>query len=180
MKSIAETFAKFYFNLAESLLKNLSNSPNKFDINSVHQYYKNVELKNNFNLNLTPKKKVLEVLQFIDILKAVGIVKILGRFLKDGANILAKPIAKICNISISSALFSSDCEIAKLKPLYKKGSKTNPENFRPISLSPLISKVIERIVYDQVDKIIFCTIINQDLGKTIPPTSASLSSMTKY
>ena len=75
MKSIAETFAKFYSNLAESLLKNLSNSPNKFDINSVHQYYKNVELKNNFNLNLTPKKKVLEVLQFIDILKAVGIVK---------------------------------------------------------------------------------------------------------
>ena len=40
LKSIAETFAKFYSNLAESLLKNLSNSPNKFDINSVHQYYK--------------------------------------------------------------------------------------------------------------------------------------------
>ena len=35
--------------------------------------------------------------------------------------------------------------------MYKKGSKTNPENFRPISLLPLISKVIERIVYDQVD-----------------------------
>ena len=74
-----------------------------------------------------------------------------GRFLKDGANILAKPIAKICNISILSGLFPSDCKIAKLKPLYKKGLKTNPENFRPISLLPLISKVIERIVYDQVD-----------------------------
>ena len=71
--------------------------------------------------------------------------------LKDGANILTKPAAKICNICISSGLFPSDCKIAKLKPLYKKGSKTNPENFRPISLLPLISKVIERIVYDQVD-----------------------------
>ena len=151
MKSVAQTFAKFYSNLAESLLKNLPNSPNKFDINSVHHYYKNIELKDNFNLNLTTEKKVLEVLQFIDISKAAGIDKISGRFLKDGANILAKPIAKICNISISSGLFPSDCKIAKLKPLYKKGSKTNPENFRPISLLPLISKVIERIVYDQVD-----------------------------
>ena len=100
---------------------------------------------------MTTEKKVLEVLQFIDISKAAGIDKISGRFLKDGANILAKPIAKICNISISSGLLPSDCKIAKLKPLYKKESKTNPEHFRPISLLPLISKVVERIVYDQLD-----------------------------
>ena len=66
--------------------------------------------------------------------------------------------------SSSSGLFPSDCKIAKLKPLYKRVSKTNPENFRPIPLLPLISKVIERIAYDQVDnfyfKIIFCAIIN--------------------
>ena len=110
-----------------------------------------MELTDNFNLTLPAKKKVLEVLQFFDISKAAGIDKISGRFLKDGVNILAKPIAKICNISISSGLFPSDCKIAKLKPLYKKGSKTNPENFRPISLLPLISKVIETIVYDQVE-----------------------------
>ena len=48
LKSVAQTFAKFYSNLAESLLKspkslylNLPNSPNKSDRNSVHQYYKN-------------------------------------------------------------------------------------------------------------------------------------------
>ena len=77
---------------------------------------------------MATEKKVLEILQFINISKAAGIDKILGRFLKDGANILAKPIAKICNISISSGLFPSDCKNAKLKPLYKKGSKTNHGN----------------------------------------------------
>ena len=151
MKSVVWTFAKFYTNLAESLFKNLPNSPDKFDVNSVHYYYKNIKLKDNFNLDLTTEKKVLEVLQFIDISKAAGNDKISVRFLKDGANILEKPIAKICNISISSGLFPSECKISKLKPLYKKGSKANPENFRPISLLPLISKVIEKIVYDQVD-----------------------------
>ena len=47
LKSVAQTFAKFYSNLAETLLKNLQNSLNKFDMNSVHQYYKNIELKDN-------------------------------------------------------------------------------------------------------------------------------------
>ena len=150
MKSVAETFPKFCTDLTESLLKNLPNSRNKFDINSVHQYYKNVELKDNFNLNLTTEKKISEVLQFIGISKRAGIYDISGRFLKDCANILAKPIAKICNTSISSGLFPSDCKIANLKSLYKKRSNTNPESFRPISVLPLISKVIERIVYDQV------------------------------
>ena len=92
------------------------------------------------------EKKVLEILQCIDISKAAGIDKISGRLLKDGANILAKPIAKMCNISISSLFFPSDWKIAKLKPLHKKGSKTNPENFRLVSLLPLMSRVIERIV----------------------------------
>ena len=146
LKFVAQNFAKFYSNLAESLLENLINS-NKFDMNSVHQYFKNIELKDSFNLNLTTERIVLEVLQFIEISKAAGIDKISGRFSKDGANILAKPIEKICNMSISLALFPSDCKIAKLKPLYKKGSKTNPKNFRRISLLPSTSKFIERIVY---------------------------------
>ena len=38
LKAVGQTFAKCYSNLAESLLKNLPHSPNKFDMNSVHQY----------------------------------------------------------------------------------------------------------------------------------------------
>ena len=38
LKSVAQTLAKLYSNLAESLLKNLRNSTNKFDMNSVHQF----------------------------------------------------------------------------------------------------------------------------------------------
>ena len=61
---------------------------------------------------MTTERKVLEVLQRIDISKAEGIDKISGRLLKDGANILAKLTAKICNISISLGIFPSDCKIA--------------------------------------------------------------------
>ena len=45
--------------------------------------------------------------------------------------------------------FPDACKIAKVRPLFKKGSKTDPSNYRPISLLPLLSKVFERVVLDQ-------------------------------
>ena len=105
LKSVTQT------NLAESLFKNLPKSPSKFDMNSVHKYYKKLKLKDNFNLTLTMDEKVLKGLQCIDISKAAGIDKILGRFLEDDSNILAKPLIELWNISISSGLFPSDCKL---------------------------------------------------------------------
>ena len=45
--------------------------------------------------------------------------------------------------------FPDSCKIAKLKPIYKKGSLTEASNYRPISLLLLISKVIEKVIHDQ-------------------------------
>ena len=92
---------------------------------------------------------VLQLLKDMYVDKATGIDNLSGIFLKDGANILAKPISELCNLSIKYSVFPKDCPIAKLKPLYKKGSTTLPKNYRPISLLPLISKIIEKVVHDQ-------------------------------
>ena len=85
----------------------------------------------------------------IEISKAAAVDKLSGRFLKDGANILAKPISTLCNLSISQGVFPNACKVAKLKPIFKKGKKTDPSNYRPISLLPSISKIIERVIHDQ-------------------------------
>ena len=44
--------------------------------------------------------------------------------------------------------FPDACKIAKLKPLFKKGSKVDPSNYRPISLLVLLCKAFERVVLD--------------------------------
>ena len=61
---------------------------------SVHQYYKWLELKDNFNLTLITEKKVLEILQCVDVSKATRIDKAPGKLLKYNPN-----IAEICNTS---------------------------------------------------------------------------------
>ena len=48
--------------------------------------------------------------------------------------------------------FPDACKIAKIKPLFKKGSKTDSSNYRPISLLSLLSKAFERVVLDQTEE----------------------------
>ena len=55
----------------------------------------------------------------------------------------------MCNLSIKLSAVPNECRIAKLKPLYKKGKKTNPKNYRTISLLPGISKILEKLIHDQ-------------------------------
>ena len=102
-----------------------------------------------FKFSFVTEDLVLKLLKDMNIDKAAGIDNLSGKLLKDAANILAKPISKICNLSIKYSVFPTDCQIAKLKPLFKKGSTTLPKNYRPISLLPLISKIFEKVVHDQ-------------------------------
>ena len=64
---------------------------------------------------------------------------------------------------MSCGVFPDACKVAKLKPIYKK-KKKNPSNCRPISLLPIISKVIEKIVHDQTSKFVSENNILYNLG----------------
>ena len=86
---------------------------------------------------------ILKLLKQLNPAKSAAFDNLTGKFLKEGAPVLASPITDLVNLSISLSLFPDDCKIAKLKPLYKKEAKTKPKNYRPISLLPLLSKIIE-------------------------------------
>ena len=80
--------------------------------------------------------------------EVVGLSNLSGKFLKDGATDLAKPISQICNWSIKYSIFLCDCKIVKLKPLFKKGSKTVPTSYCHMSLLPLVSEIIEKVIHN--------------------------------
>ena len=99
--------------------------------------------------NFISEKTVLKLLKDLDENKAAGLDNLSGKFLKDWATVLAKLISQICNLSIKCSIFPFDCKIEKLKPPFKKGSKTAPQSYRHISLLPLVSKIIEKVIHDQ-------------------------------
>ena len=146
---ILEGFKNYYSTLAENLVNMLPKAPNKYSINTVIKYYEHMIQGSHFNLASVSENSILTILKSTQVSKAAGLDGLSGRFLKDGAKFLAKPISDLCNLSINSEKFPDSCKVAKLRPLYKKGSLTQPCNYRPISLLPLISKVIEKVIHDQ-------------------------------
>ena len=52
----------------------------------------------------------------------------------------------------NTGIFPDKLKIAKVVPIFKKGDKLNINNYRPISLLPAISKVIEKIMADQLSE----------------------------
>ena len=151
-KSIAKIFKDTFSTLASSLVSKLPTPTSKFGNSFVSSYYKKLNIKSNFDLTPTTETDVLKTLKDINTFKAPGLDNLKGMFLKDGANVLAAPITQLCNLSMSTSSFPNECKTAKLKPLYKKGCKTDPLNYRPISLLPLISKVIEKVVHEKTNK----------------------------
>ena len=130
-------------------MKKLPTTSNRYTFNSRIQYYRHFIQTDAFHLTYTVEIDIEEILRSTNVRKAAGIDDFLGRFLKDGSRVLSKPISKLCNLSIKLRSFPDSRKIAKLKPLFKKGSKTNPLNYRPISLLPLISKIIEKFIHEQ-------------------------------
>ena len=152
-KTNAEIFKDFYSNLANNLVKKLPTPPNKYGKTAVNNYYKKLNLRGkNFSFAPVAPATILKLLKQLNPAKSAGIDNLTGKFLKEGAPVLASPITDLVNLSISLSLFPDDCKIAKLKPLYKKEAKTKPKNYRPISLLPLLSKIIERIIHNQTQE----------------------------
>ena len=96
---------------------------------SLAQYCSHLGLTKKFELLPTEKDYILKILRDINTSKAAGIDRLPGKFLKDGANVLAKPVTDICNLSISLNKFPSAFKLAKVKPIFKKGRKTNVSNY---------------------------------------------------
>ena len=119
-------------------------------MNYVRDHYKNIELPDGpFAFSHVHESQIMNILGKFYTNKSAGIDGLSGSFLKDGAKILSIPITDLVNLSILLSAFPESCKVAKLKPLFKKGSKLEPKNVRPISLLPLISKVLEKVIHDQ-------------------------------
>ena len=121
-------------------------------MNSVKEYYSALTIpSDSFKVQLTNKEEVCKILSSVDPEKVCGLDEMPCRMLKDAAEILDEPISQIVNMSLGSK-FPEGCKTTKVKPIFKKGKSTEPKNYRPVSLLPVTSKTIERVLHNQSTK----------------------------
>ena len=73
-----------------------------------------------------------------------------NNLLKKLEPVLSTPLTLIINQSLNTGIFPDKFKLTKITPIHKKGDNHSVENYRPISLLPSISKLFEKVVYDQI------------------------------
>ena len=90
------------------------------------------------------------IVKFTRYNKRSELIKSIGNFIiKKVKSEIIKPLTQIFNLSLSSGIVPEKLKVAKVIPIYKKGDSGLFSNYRPVSLLPCFSKILERLVFNR-------------------------------
>ena len=157
--------------LNKLLGRNTTPTPLKADISSLTNFFGSVvsdperppslqipqgprQLTSFANFTPVTTTEVCKLLKKISPFKSTGSDELPPLPLKICAEELAGPLCLIFNESLSLGSFPDIYKVASVFPLFKKGNPECPSNYRPISLLPIVSKLLEKIVLHQLQRYI--------------------------
>ena len=111
--------------------------------NFVHS---RLNVDTDYNIPLLTIKQTIAIIYKISSNKASGYDGLSVRVLKKIAPVFANPLRKLLYLSISTNSFPNHWKKAKVTPLHKGGARNDINNYRPISVLPVLSKILERHV----------------------------------
>ena len=101
------------------------------------------------HIDITPID-VYNALSSIDPTKAIGCDNIHPYILKHCATTLCTPITNLFQACIQNQSLPTEWKVHKIRPIFKKENPLHVENYRPISLLCILSKVLEKIIYVKI------------------------------
>ena len=147
---IANSFGEYFSTIARNL-KSKSILLRDFVWSSPAEENLPIQVtESQFSFKAVKESEVLKELKNLKRIKASGLDNFPPGLLKDAALVLTKPLAFIINFSLETGVVPSEWKVAKVIPLYKSGSLAEIDNYRPISILPTLSKILEKIVYKQL------------------------------
>ena len=111
-------------------------------------------IKNTIYFKPITESEVLKYINKLDPTKSTKSNCSPTKFIKLSAQIIAPTLTLIINDCIQNNIFPDRLKAAEVVPIYKKGNKTLPSNYRPISLLSPFSKIFERYLHTQITNFI--------------------------
>ena len=99
---------------------------------------------------------VLDKLRILKPNKSAGPDGIHSRVLKELSSSISYPLPKLFSRSVREGRLPLDWKTANVCPIFKKGSKSSPSNYRPVSLTCIVCKVLESIIKEEIFKHLLC------------------------
>ena len=117
---------------------------------SIIMINQNVSFESRFNFQVVNENDIKQEVSNLNSKKAGIFGNIPTKMLKSSSEICNKVLTNIWNFEIlETHNFSSKLKLANITPMYKKNDHTLVENYRPVSVLPIVSKIFERIIQKQ-------------------------------
>ena len=141
------------FQMAEILNEYLNSVFTTEDISSLPVPFTKFEGNTSEHLGqlfVTPEMIANQIKKMKDN-KAHGVDGIPPKLLKEIVEQISTPFAKnFFNLSLEEGIVPSEWKEANIMPLFKKGSRNKPENYRPVSLTSVVCKLLETLIRDHM------------------------------
>ena len=144
-KLIAQTMNEFFLNKVQTIRAGMQ--PVACDMDKVHEVMVNKRCQMKFK-HVTVSK-VKKILKSLSNSRSTGIDELDNFSVKLSADFIAQPVHHIITLSIMQNKFPSGWKYSKVLPLHKKEDPLDRKNYRPVAILSPLSKVLEKIVYEQ-------------------------------
>ena len=144
-KNIADKFNEYFTEIGPILARSID-TVNKAPFDS----YLTTPCAASFNFTYISPDDIVKIIRNLRPKSSAGYDNISTKLLKEIEHVISRPLSIIINQSLCTGIFPDKLEIAKVIPLYKKDDNKSFGNYRPISLLSSISKIFERVAFNQL------------------------------
>ena len=146
-QDVVEKLNIFFSSISDKLKTNQSNQGSGVDWKTIEEHMTNkVPADVKFTIPLMKLSDLKSCINSLDASKAIGLDGISPRIIKLSSEIISPTLLDIINASFITGNFPDSLKSARINPIHKGGAKCDPANYRPISILPVISKIIEKHV----------------------------------
>ena len=160
--TLCELFNEYFVNIAQNIGTNdpilhgdtVSSITTQYENHSSIEFIKDHTMGavGEFNFQYVSSDVIMSLLNKLNIRKATGCDNISPKLLRIGSQILCIPLTYLVNNCIQSSCFPDMLKQAEVTPIYKKNDVMDKCNYRPISVLPTISKILENVLVTQLNE----------------------------
>ena len=140
-EQISNIFNSYFVNIGPNLASKIDDTQDDFKKYLGQPFHESLVLRP------TSNQEILNIVQSLKSSASTGYDGISVNLLKKIIHFIAEPVLYIFNLSITSGACPDSLKIAKVIPIFKKEDSSLVSNYRPISLLPAISKILEKILH---------------------------------
>ena len=140
------------FQMAEVLNEYFSSVFTTEDISSLTVPFTKFEgnISEHFGQLFVTPEMIANKIKKIKDNKSPGVDGIPPKLLKEIVEQISTPLAKLVNLSLEEEIVPSEWKEANITPLFKKRSRNKPENYKPVSLTSVVCKLLEKLIRDHM------------------------------